>query len=71
MPTRVDTIRAAVMSVVTSALSVLVLTQIVSLNADQVAGITLLINNITLLAALLIPAGGTPAAKHGAEKLVE
>lgn len=69
MPSRTDTIRAAFMSIITSTLSVLILGGVVSWSAELVAAVTLLVNNVTLFAALLIPAGGTPSTAQGATKI--
>jgi hypothetical protein len=44
-----DPIRASIMSVVTSGLSALVLMSAVNLTAEQVAGLTLFVNNTTIL----------------------
>ncbi len=56
------------MSLVTSGVSAAVLFGL-DISAEQTAVITLVINNLTLLVALFLPAGGTPSVSQGEPKL--
>lgn len=53
LPKRIDLIRAAVMSTLTSGASMLVLLSLISLDTAQLAAITVFINNATFLGAIL------------------
>ena len=52
-----DAVRAAIMALVTSALNMLVLLQIVSLSGDQLGGINLFVGNLVLVIALFWKTG--------------